>query len=490
MSPPPLRILFAVSEIAPWVKTGGLGDVAAGFPPALRAAGVDVRVLVPLYPALAQAFRDASLVAQLPAPGGALPAAMLREAIAPDGTRLLLLDCPELYARPGNPYLDAEGRDIDDNAIRFGLLSQVAAMLGSAATPLTWRPQVVHCNDWQTALAPAFLHFCHAGLPRAATLVTIHNLAFQGLFKQAAFAGLGLPPQAWTMDGVEFHDQLSFLKGGLQHADWITTVSQTYAAEIQTDAEGMGLAGLLRWRRTNLSGILNGIDDAAWNPASDPHLTASYDAKNFAGKAANKTALQRRCGLEQRDDLPLFGVVSRLTEQKGLDLLVPLGAQLAALPAQLVVLGSGARELEEKFRSLAARNPGKFSVHIGFDEAFAHQIEAGADIFLMPSRFEPCGLNQMYSLRYGTPPLARNTGGLADTVVDTRPASLADGTANGFVFDEASADMLLATIRRAADAWRHPRQWRKIQRNGMARDWSWREPARQYAGLYRQLVRR
>jgi len=484
----PPRVLFAISEIAPWVKTGGLGDVAAGLPSALRAAGIDARVLVPFYPALAQAFTAAPVVARLPAPGGALPAVVLREAIAPDGTPLLLLDCPKLYARSGNPYLDSKGYDWPDNAIRFGLLSQVAALLGSAANPLAWQAHVVHCNDWQTALAPAFLHFCHDEAPRAATLVTIHNLAFQGLFDNAAFTKLGLPQRAWTMDGVEFHGHLSFLKGGLQKADWITTVSPTYAEEIQTDAEGMGLAGLLRWRRTQLSGIRNGIDEALWNPATDPHLAAPYDIKKLAGKAANKASLQRRCNLAERDDLPLFGVVSRMTEQKGLDLLVPLAAQLAALPAQLVVLGSGARELEKKLRAMAEKHPGQFSMHIGFDEALAHQIEAGADIFLMPSRFEPCGLNQMYSLRYGTPPLVRHTGGLADTVVDTTPDSLADGSANGFVFDEANPEMLLAAIRRAADVWHRPQQWRKIQRNGMACDWSWSEPAGQYAVLYRKLA--
>ncbi|HQW20417.1 MAG TPA: glycogen synthase GlgA [Rhodocyclaceae bacterium] len=487
----PLRVLFAVSEIAPWVKTGGLGDVAAALPSALRAAGIDVRVLVPLYPALAEAFPDAPPIARLPAPGGLLPAAMLREAVTPDGTPLLLLDSAELYACSGNPYLDAKGQDLNDNNIRFGLLSRVAALLGSTANPLAWQPQIIHCNDWQTALAPVFLHYLHTALPHAKTLVTIHNLAFQGLFAPASLGELGLPPQAWAMDGVEFHDQLSFLKGGLQHADWITTVSPTYAKEICSDVEGlgMGLAGLLRWREMQLSGILNGIDETVWNPAGDPYLTTAYDADNLSGKALNKTALQHRCGLAERDDLPLFGVVSRLTEQKGLDLLVPIAAQLAALPAQLIVLGSGTHELEQAFRSMAIQYPGQFSTHICFDEAFAHQIEAGADIFLMPSRFEPCGLNQMYSLRYGTPPLVRNTGGLADTVIDTTPLTLANGSANGFVFDDANPDALLAAIHRATKAWHKPQQWQKIQRNGMIHDWSWREPAQRYAELYRQLVR-
>ena len=485
------RVLFAVSEVAPWIKTGGLADVAAALPAALRARGLDVRVLVPLYPALAQAFAQAPIIAKLPAAGGDLPASLLREATAPDGTPLLLLECAQLYARPGNPYVDGAGHDHADNAIRFGLLSWVAAVLGSAASPLDWRPQVVHCNDWQTALAPAFLRYSELAAPHAATLLTIHNLAFQGLFDHAVLAALGMPPQAWAIDGVEFHGHVSFLKGGLQHADWITTVSPTYAAEIQTEAQGLGLDGLLRWRSSHLSGVLNGIDDAIWNPALDPHLAAHYDARRLAaGKAANKSALQRRCGLPRRDDIPLFGVVSRLTEQKGFDLLVPLETQLAALPAQLVVLGTGTHELEQAFRAMAARHPDLFCVSIDFDEQLAHQIEAGADIFMMPSRFEPCGLNQMYSLRYGTPPLVRRTGGLADTVVDATPASLADGSANGFVFEEPTSQALLATVNRAIVLWRQRRQWRTLQRHGMRQDWSWTQPARVYDELYRRLLAR
>jgi len=483
-----VKVLFATSEIAPWVKTGGLGDVAAGLPLALRAAGVDVRLLVPYYPALMRAFPAAPVVAELVELGGALPPATLREAAAADGTPLLLLDCAVLYDRPGNPYLGRDGRDWHDNAVRFGLLARVAALLGGSANPLPWQAQIVHCNDWQTALAPSYLNYL--GGQRAATLLTVHNLAFQGLFGRHTLAELGLPPHSWSMDGVEYHGHLSFLKGGLQHADIITTVSPSYAREIQTDAEGMGLAGLLRWRGASLAGILNGIDTAIWNPATDPYLAASYDAAHLAKKAVNKSALQLRLGLEPRQDVPLLGVISRLTEQKGLDLLPPLAAELAALPAQLVVLGSGGRELERAFTRMAKKHPGQFAAHIGFDEGLAHLIEAGADMFLMPSRFEPCGLNQMYSLRYGTPPIVRATGGLADTVVDYAEASLAAGSANGFSFMEATAPALLAAIQRALAVWHKPRIWRKLQQNGMASDWSWSGPARRYAELYRQLVQR
>lgn len=447
-----------------------------------------MRLLVPRYPALAQAFPDAPVLARFGQLGGLLPAASLCEATTPAGTTLWLLDCPALYDRPGNPYLGGDGRDWHDNAVRFGLLSRVAAVLGSNANPLPWQAQVIHCNDWQTALAPCYLKYL--GGARAATLLTVHNLAFQGLFGQLQLAELGLPPQAWHIEGVEYHTYLSFLKGGLQHADWITTVSPSYAREIQTDAAGMGLAGLLRWRGDCLSGILNGIDCEIWNPAADPYLVDGYDVVRLAGKAANKSALQHRLGLEPRDDVPLLGLISRLTTQKGVDLLPLIESELAALPLQLAVLGSGARELEQAVAAMAESHPGQFSATIGFDEELAHLIEAGSDMFLMPSRFEPCGLNQMYSLRYGTPPIVRGTGGLADSVIDCIPSALASATANGFVFSEASAETLMATIRRALSAWREPEIWRQLQRNGMTHDWSWRAPARQYVKLYRQLALR
>jgi len=477
-----VKILFATSEIAPWVKTGGLGDVAGALPAALRALGHDVRVLVPAYPALLQAFAGAAEIARPHWLGGLLPTPGLRAAVAPDGTPLLLLDYPPYYDRPGNPYLGPEGRDWLDNHLRFGLLSRVAAWLGSEASTLDWVPEVIHCNDWQTALAPAYLAY---GAERPArSLLTVHNLAFQGLFDHASLFELGLPDAAWSMHGVEFYGYLSFLKAGLQHADAITTVSPGYAREIQTDAEGMGMAGLLRHRSGQLTGILNGIDTALWNPATDPHLEQAYSARHLEGKAANKAALQAQLGLEQRADLPLLAVVSRLTEQKGLDLLLDVAPQILRLPAQLVVLGSGGHELEHGWTALARKHKSRCAVTIGFDEALAHRIEAGADIFLMPSRFEPCGLNQMYSLRYGTPPLVRATGGLADTVIDA--ADKKHG--NGFVFGPATAAALLQAVQRAIAAWHDPDLWRKLQKRGMARDSSWQESARHYVALYQTLA--
>ncbi|MDR1995996.1 glycogen synthase GlgA [Azonexus sp.] len=476
-------ILFATSEMAPWVKTGGLGDVAAALPAALHRAGNDIRVLLPHYPALRQAFPQATAVAELPALAPALPAARLLAAEA-DGLPLLLLDCPPLYDRPGNPYVGADGLDWPDNAIRFGLLSRVAALLGQAASPLGWQPDVVHVNDWQTALAAAWLHY-EGG---AASVVTVHNIAFQGCFEEPLRAALGLPEAAWRFDGVEYHGLLSFLKAGLQLATRISTVSPSYAREIQDEAFGYGLAPLLRHRREALHGILNGIDPVLWNPTTDPALAAPYAANRLAAKRANKLALQQEMGLDPATDRPLFGVVSRLTEQKGHDMLLALGDALPELPAQLVILGSGDKALEAGFLALAEKLPGQVAVKLGFDETLAHRIEAGADCFLMPSRFEPCGLNQMYSLRYGTPPLVQATGGLADTVVDVNEATLADKTANGFVMADGSTDALWQAMQRATIAWLDKRLWLRIQQNGMRCDFSWHHAANDYSRLYRDAL--
>lgn len=480
----PLKILFATSEMAPWVKTGGLGDVAAALPAALRQAGQDIRVLLPHYPAMKAAFPDALAVAELPSLAPALPPARLLAAEA-DGLPLLLLDCPQLYASPGNPYLDSYGDDRHDNPVRFGLLSRVAALLGQAHSPIAWQADVVHSNDWQTALAAAYLHY-QCG---AASVVTVHNIAFQGCFSQHYLADLGLPEHAWRFDAAEYHGQLCFLKAGLQFASQISTVSPTYAREIQDEQFGYGLAPLLRYRAAALRGILNGIDTDIWNPAADPNLAHPYSVHQLAGKARNKAALQQEMGLEVDAAQPLFGVVSRLTHQKGLDLLLAIADDLAALPAQLVVLGSGDAELEAGFLALTGRHPGRIAVKLGFDETLAHRIEAGADSFLMPSRFEPCGLNQMYSLHYGTPPVVNATGGLADTVVDVGEATLANRTANGFILESASAPALWSTMQRVCRIWQDQQLWQRIQQNGMQRDFSWTQAARDYIQLYRDAIR-
>ncbi len=483
-----LRVLFATPELAPWVKSGGLGDVSAALPSALRAEGADVRLVVPGYPALLDACRMTKVVARVPSPGGALKGARILYVEQGFGAPLYLVDCPEYYGRPGTAYQDAEGRDWPDNALRFGLLSRIAAWLSSGDSPLAWRPDVLQCHDWPTALAPAYLHYAPA--PRASTVMTVHNLAFQGNFPASALTALGLPSEAYAIEGVEFYGRMSFLKAGLYYADRITTVSERYAEEIQRPEFGCGFEGLLRHRRGDLAGITNGIDTALWDPAQDPHLAERYDARDLDRKAANKSALQRRMGLPAELRTPLIGTVGRLTHQKGLDLLAACVPGIAKLDAQLVVLGTGEKNLEAAYRELAAAYPGTLGVAIGFDESLAHLIEAGSDIYVMPSRFEPCGLNQMYSLRYGTPPVVRATGGLVDTVVAATNETLASGTATGFAFEDPDPDALLEAITRAIEAWRDATTWRRLQQAGMAADFSWRRSAARYLALFRAVADR
>ena len=443
-----MRVLFVTPECAPLAKAGGLGDVSGALPDALRALGVRLDVLLPAYPGILEKTQ-AKPVARFKELG--LDCHLFRK----DG--LLLLDCPALYQRPGTPYQDAEGRDWPDNPLRFGVLSKAAATLAAEY-------DLVHCNDWPTGLATVFLH----GKP---SLLTIHNLAFQGNFEPSWLARLGLSQQLFTAENLEFHGRLSFLKAGLVNATALNTVSPSYAREILGEEMGCGMQGVLQQRSGVLSGILNGIDTEVWNPAADPHLARHYDAESLEHKAANKAALRERLNLKTGDE-PLLGFVGRLTHQKGADL---IAAVAESLPAQLALLGSGERGIEDALRALAGRHPGRIAVTIGFDESLAHQIEAGADLFLMPSRFEPCGLNQMYSQRYGTPPVARATGGLADTVADGKTGFLFEGLELG------------PAVQRALAAWREPARWRVMQRAAMARDFSWRSAARQYADLYSRL---
>jgi starch synthase len=489
MSSARLRVLFATSECAPWIKTGGLGDVSAALPAALEADGLDVRVLLPAYrPVLAATAGHRRELATFAATAR-LPAARLLEVPLPSGVPAWLVDCPALYDRDGGPYQDtASGSDWPDNALRFALLARIAALLAGESSPLAWRPQALHCNDWQTALAPAYLHF--AGGARAATVMCIHNLAFQGLFPPATATAVELPPAAYSVDGAEFYGRLSFLKAGLVYADAITTVSPTYAQEIQREPLGFGLQGLLAARAGEVHGILNGIDDGVWDPAIDPLIARRYDAAHVEVKPDNKLALQERLQLPADRDTPLFGFVGRLTEQKGADLIAAAAPRITAGRAQLAVLGAGERALEDALQALARAHPREVAVRIGFDERLAHLIEAGADAFLMPSRFEPCGLNQMYSQRYGTPPIAHATGGLSDSIVDCTSATLADGTATGFLFRDPTADALADAAERALAVYRNAAAWHALQRNAMARDFGWGTGARRYAELYRSLVER
>jgi starch synthase len=468
------RILFAVPECAPLTKTGGLGDVAGALPAALRALGVDVRVLLPAYGAL-----PGKALARIEVLGRKV---RLLESTLPSGVPLYLLDCPELYVRNGGPYQTGEGEDWPDNALRFGVLSRAAALLGGAASPLTWRPDVVHCNDWPTALAPVYLE---REPQAAASLLTVHNLAFQGLFDPSVLPDLALPAADFSMQKLEFYGRLSFLKGGLACAGAISTVSPSYAAEIQTEAQGCGLDGLLRERRADLHGILNGIDTAIWDPAADPLIAAPYDPASLDAKRANKAALQRRMELRVDEEVPLLGMVGRLTHQKGIDLVLAAASELIGLPAQLAVLGKGDRAHEHSLAALAARHPGKVAVATGFNEELAHLIEAGADLFLMPSRFEPCGLNQMYSQRYGTIPIVRATGGLDDTVVDYDENT---HTGTGFKFLHATADSLIATVKRALALFKRRDAVDALAGQIMRIDHGWHRSARRYLELYERVA--
>jgi starch synthase len=475
-----MRVLFVTSEMAPLIKTGGLADVSAALPAELHAMGVDVRVLLPGYAQVLKVVPGLEKFAQVEGLPG-FPEVNLLQGTLPDGVKFWVIDSPEMYQRGGGIYQDEHGEDWPDNALRFGLLSRVAALLGSAATPLPWKPDVVHCNDWQAALTPAYLHFMQGAAP---CVVTVHNLAFQGIFPSSCVPELGLPWECFKPDGAEFYGNLSFLKAGLFYAKRITTVSPSYAEEIQQDALGFGLQGLLASRRDVLSGILNGIDNNEWNPATDAYIPQTYAAANLSGKAVCKHELQQRMGLQTDPDIPLFGMVSRFTQQKGLDMLLEIAPQLVTMPAQLVLLGSGDGALQRRALDLAHHHAGQIGAYVGFDEGLSHLIEAGIDIFLMPSRFEPCGLNQMYSQRYGTPPLVHATGGLRDSVVDCNAVTLARGEASGFVFDVMTPQALLATARRAVTAFHDKKIWKALQGNGMRRDFGWEQSARAYLQVY------
>jgi starch synthase len=437
--------------------------------------------VLPGFPSVLSGLLDAVEVAQFDSPAGRarLLFGHTREEVA-----LYAIDAPALYDRPGNPYQDARSAAYPDNYLRFALLGWVAARLATGLDPL-WRAEVVHGHDWHAGLAPAYL--AAMGRP-VKSVFTIHNLAYQGVFSANHFTELQLPRSFFAIQGLEYHGQMSFMKAGIFFADRITTVSPSYAREITTPEQGCGLDGLLRERVAVLSGILNGVDAAVWNPADDQLLQDHYSAAKPAGKALNKAALQARMGLEIRADKPVFAVVSRLTEQKGLHLVLAGLSEITARGGQLVVLGTGEAAMEAAFRTAAAENPGNVAVQIGYDEPFAHQIMAGSDVIMVPSRFEPCGLTQLYGLKYGALPLVRRVGGLADTVVDSSLENLDDGCATGMVFDEFSVDGFTQAVRRAFALWARPKDWKAVRRTAMQCDFGWDSAARQYLALYRSLI--
>lgn len=475
------KILFASSEVHPLIKTGGLADVASGLPKALVKLDQEVRIIIPNYASL----KKTEAVHFISSVRVNNQDANILETRLPGGDVIVwLVDCPTLFGTLGNPYLDETGNLWANIADRFTLFSRIIVEVAMNRAHLDWQPDIVHCNDWQTGLVPALLSI-ESNTP--ATVFTIHNMAYQGMFPENIFLDLNLPRQLWHPNGLEFHDMLSFIKGGLAYADRITTVSPTYALEIQTAEYGYGLEGLLSHKYAILSGIINGIDLEHWNPETDTSISEPYSAQSLDKKVINKTSLQARSSLPVNKSVPLFGSISRLVEQKGVDLLIDCLSAMVDIPLQLVLLGSGDKSIEQKLLKFARLYPKKIAVTIGYDEALAHQIEAGADIFLMPSRFEPCGLNQMYSQLYGTIPIVRETGGLADTIEDALPKSLANNTATGIAFKEAQSGALLEAIKRTVLLYDDKKTWKKIQVVAMKKDFSWKKSAENYLALYEAI---
>ncbi len=483
----PTQVLAAASEIYPLIKTGGLADVVGALPLALASQGVHVKTLVPGYPRVMQALHELS--------GDDAPKLWLEThgffwgdarlwSATVHGMDLLVLDAPHLYARDGNPYLDHEGNDWWDNPTRFAALSLMAAQLAwGAYEHIDYRPDVLHVHDWQTALAPTYLHYLGAGKHRPKTVTTIHNLAFQGQYSAHMFGFLGLPGHAFSTEGVEYYGGVGFLKAGILFSDQITTVSPSYAHEITTIGGGMGLDGLLRSRGSALSGIVNGIDTDIWNPATDPALVANYTASKLKQRKINKEAVEKHFNIPH-SDAPLLCIVSRLTWQKGMDLLLQSLDALVAMDVRVVVLGSGDPGIEAGLHAAHHKHPTHVAVHIGYDEQLSHLMQGGCDGILVPSRFEPCGLTQLYGLRYGCVPIVTRVGGLNDTIVDANHAAVSAGVATGIQCHEVSADGIISAVARFKNLYAQPKLWQGIQKAGMATDVGWTQSALAYKNLF------
>ncbi len=477
-----LNILFAASEAYPFIKTGGLADVCGHLPKALAEEGLKVTLVLPGYKKILDQY-ETKILSHIPSNAGYV---IVREAMVEDeGFRLLLVDHPLFALRSGNPYVNNQGKSWDDNDIRFGIFSQAVTDLARNKAGIDEKFDVVHCHDWQTGLVPVLLKQ-HEGSPPS--IFTIHNIAYQGTFSHETMMRLSLPKHLWSMDGIEFHKHVSFIKGGIGFADRITTVSPTYAEEIKTKKFGGGLDGLLKYRSNVLSGIINGIDNETWNPRYDVLLPFRYGISSLSKKAINKRFLQTRFQLPVEDDIFLLGNVGRLVEQKGIDVILKALPILMELPIQIIIVGTGNPEFAAELEAAAEKYPQQLAVHIGYDEEIAHWVEAGADAFLMPSRFEPCGLNQMYSQAYGTPPIVNPTGGLADTVTDATAENIENGTATGFYLKSLDTKGLSNSISNALEQYRNLEVWQKIQKQGMNKDFAWSNSAREYIHLYQDVV--
>ncbi len=474
-----MKVLFATSEAFPLVKTGGLADVSLSLPVALAAAGHDIKVVLPAYRQITEHF-SASPLAELHIEGKDFR--LLETTFPNTKVSVWLVDCPEYFQRPGDPYHDPQGDSWYDNARRFSFFCRVIAYLCSEQFDL-FEPDILHCNDWQTGLAIPLAKLVR---PELGSLFTIHNLAYQGLFSRDEFDQLNLPEHLWRPDSMEFYNQFCFIKGGIQHANRVNTVSPTYASEICTSPMGRGLEGLLLSRRHHLHGILNGIDADHWNPETDPLIVKNYSTEKLGDRARNTRMLMKELGLEYDPARPLIGFIGRMTEQKGIDMLIAAIEALAEKDVSFVILGTGEPHYQARLLELAEENPARVSVTIDYDEVMSHQIEASCDLFLMPSLFEPCGLNQMYSMRYGAIPVVSETGGLADTVIDadTKGGELP----TGYVFKGSDPEACIEAIRRALAIFSNKRKWRKLQRNGMRKDFSWDKSAQTYQQLYEEIL--
>lgn len=476
-----MKVLYVASECAPFIKTGGLADVIGAVPKTLAGMGVDVKVMLPAYPALRALAESGDVVLNVDNLNGG-PAKLV--AVQAEGLDLLLLDAPHLFDRPGNIYLDSSGDDWSDNHLRFGALSQVGAQVGLEGTR-GWKPDIVHAHDWQTGLVPLYLKQAGASAPRS--ILTIHNIAFQGLFDASHRETLGITPESFTQNGAEYYGKLGFLKGGLAFCDRITTVSPTYARELLSPEFGKGLEGMLTARQADLSGILNGIDTEIWNPETDAALPSPYSARTLDKKKLSRAEIEKRFALEPGGDGPVFCVISRLTTQKGLDLLLEVLPGLVERGAKLALLGSGDKAMEAAFIGAAHRYAGSVGVIIGYDEPLSHLMQGGSDAILIPSRFEPCGLTQLYGLRYGTIPVVARTGGLADTVIDANDAALVADCATGIQFAPITAAALDQAIGRACDLYRQPKVWEAMVRRAMKHPVSWDQSAQTYLDLYKAV---
>ncbi len=476
-----MDVLFVASEIYPLVKTGGLADVAGALPLALKSQGVRVRTLIPGYPGVIRRIKGSKPLAKIDDLFGG-PARLLGVRVA--GLDLIVIEAPHLYGREGGPYGEKNGKDWPDNWKRFGALGLAGAMLATGLVK-NYRPAIVHAHDWQSGLSAAYLKFAKGH--KVKSVFTVHNLAFQGKFGAEIFKELGLPRRAFSVQGIEYYGGVGFLKAGLQYADMLTTVSPTYAREIRTPEFGMGLDGLLNQRTGRLHGILNGIDLEAWNPETDKALVRTYKSTTIKRRLENKAALASKFGLDASEG-PLFGVVSRLTWQKGIDILAQNIDQLVGMGGRLCILGSGESELETLLEAACARHRGKVSLLKGYDEDLSHLIQGGADAVLVPSRFEPCGLTQLIGLRYGAVPIVARTGGLADTVIDANAAAIEAGVATGIQFLPDNQRAFSEALARAMELYENPKVWAHMQHRGMKANVSWDNSAKAYAGLYSQLL--